>query len=382
MKATPVIETEEALQGLTRALEAAPEIGVDTESNSFYNYHERICLLQFSTPEDDYIVDPLAFQNLDLLAPIFASPTVQKIFHAAENDILLLKKHHGFKIVNVFDTLLAAQILGYREVGLGSLLDRVLSIQIDKGEQRSDWARRPLSPDQIAYAARDTHYLIPLRDKLTGELSARKRVGPAKEEFRRLAAKEPVERRPDPMAYLKVKGVRALAPDRRGVAQTLFEWREKTASELDRPPFRVLTNDALIELARLAPRTWENLGRIRGVTPRVISRFGDELLEGIRRGLQEGEKAPPKSERRKQRPRELWTDDMEARFQRLRDWRNRRAEALQVEPFIVASNRLLEQLAREAPDTIETLRTISDIGDWRIEDYGAEILDALREPRP
>ncbi len=376
-----VIDTEGGLGELAGLLSEVSELAVDTESNSFYNYHERVCLLQVSTPEADYIVDTLAVPDLSPLEPIFADVEKQKVFHAAENDILLLKKHHAFRIRNVFDTLLAAQILGYREVGLASLVGKLFSVRMDKAEQRSDWSRRPLSEEQIAYAVRDTRYLIRLRDHLRGELRGANRIIAAEEEFTRLAAREPVERHPDPQAYLRLKGARALPPEKRGVLQALYEWREKTAQETDRPPFRVISNEALLELARLASTTWENLGRIRGVTPRLIARFGDDILTAIRRGLEEGEKRPTRTER-KRRPREIWTDEMEARFQRLREWRNRRAQEMNVEPFIVASSRILEALAREAPDSLEALRAIPDIGSWRIHDYGEEILAALRDGAP
>lgn len=376
-----VIDTEGGLGELAALLAETTELAVDTESNSFYNYREKVCLLQISTSEADFIVDTIAVPDLSPLEPIFADVEKQKIFHAAENDILLLKKHHAFQIQNVFDTLLAAQILGYREVGLAALVGRVFSVHMDKGEQRSDWSRRPLSEEQIAYAVRDTHYLIRLRDHLKEELHGANRISAAQEEFLRLAAKQPIERLPDPLAYLRIKGARTLPPEKRGVLQALFEWRNKTAQELDRPPFRVISNEALMELAALASTTWDNLGRIRGVTPRLIARFGDEILSAIRRGLEEGEKHPPRTDR-KRRPRDIWTDEMEARFQRLREWRNRRAQEMNVEPFIVASSRMIETLAREAPDSLDALREIPDIGSWRVNDYGKEILAALKSGHP
>ncbi len=379
MEETRLIETTEALRELAASLSGFPELAVDTESNSFHNYHERICLLQISVPGSDYLIDPIALHDLSPLKAIFADPGAQKIFHAAENDILLLKKHFGFEFSNVFDTLLAAQILGYREVGLASLLSRFFSIRLDKGEQRSDWSRRPLSADQIRYAVDDTRHLIPLRDKLHGELVKGKRLKVAKEEFNRLAAKKPVERAPDPGAYLRLKGARKLPAERRGILQKLFEWRQETARASDRPPFRILSNESLLELSRLAPSSWKNVGRIRGITPRVISRYGDEILAAVRLGLQEGEIPPPRAVQGTQRRRrEIWTDEMEERFRRLREWRNERAEALNVEPFIVASNRLLVTLAREAPGSLDTLGKVPGIGRWRIDEYGSEILDVLR----
>lgn len=374
------IKTAPALKALAGELGKCGTIAIDTESNSFHNYHERICLIQISTPRSDFIIDPLAVTDLSPLSEIFEAPGIQKIFHAAENDVVLLKKHHGFEFQNVFDTLLAAQILGHREVGLASLLARFFDIRLDKGPQRSDWARRPLSAVQLEYAIGDTRHLSRLRDALHKELVETDRLSAAEEEFERLAAKRPVERQPDPAAYLRIKGARKLPDVRRGILQKLFAWRESTARSIDRPPFRVISNETLIELSRLAPSSWEGKGRIRGVTPGIISRFGDDILAAIRRGLAEGEAPPPRSERRNRRPQEKWTDEMEGRFRRLREWRNERSKTQNVEPFIVAANRLLVNLARLDPDSVEALRKIPGMSEWRVKDFGGEILDVLKKP--
>jgi ribonuclease D len=236
MEETTLIETQEALRELAASLSEVPELAVDTESNSFHNYHERICLLQISVPGTDYLIDPIALQDLSPLKAIFADPGPEKIFHAAENDVVLLKKHFGFEFSNVFDTLLAAQILGYREVGLASLLSRFFSIHLDKGEQRSDWSRRPLSADQLRYAVDDTRHLIALRDKLHGELVKGMRLKVAKEEFDRLAAKQPVERAPDPGAYLRLKGARKLPAERRGRPSGFFRTKRSSSCPGSLPP--------------------------------------------------------------------------------------------------------------------------------------------------
>jgi ribonuclease D len=379
MESARLIDTRTALEALVEELEGIPEIAVDTESNSFHNYHDRICLLQISTTGSDFIVDPLAVKDLLPLKPLFKSRRTQKVFHAAENDILLLKKHHGFEFANVFDTLLAAQILGHREVGLASLLSRFFDIRLDKAEQRSDWSRRPLSADQLRYAIHDTRHLLRLRDALNEELRRAERLEAAAEEFQRLAEKCPVERRPDPAAYLRIKGARRLSPRGRGVLQALFAWREQTACALDRPPFRVLSNETLLELSRLTPASWGEVGRIRGVTPRIIARYGDDILAAIRRGLEEGEAPPPRRDGGGRRAREDWTDEMDGRFRLLREWRNQRAQALDVQPFIVAPNRLLVSLARLAPGSVEALQEVPGMAAWRVRDYGGEILELLRK---
>src|SRR5512139_501768 len=168
-----LVETHSHLQRMVDALSQTPIIAVDTESNSLHAYREQVCLVQFSTPTTDYLVDPLALQDLSPLAPLFADPGIEKIFHAAEYDLLCLSRDFGFKFANLFDTMLAARILGRNMVGLGSLLESEFGILLDKRHQRADWGKRPLPEDQLSYARLDTHFLIPLRNHMRQELQDR-----------------------------------------------------------------------------------------------------------------------------------------------------------------------------------------------------------------
>ena len=145
-------------------------LAVDTESNSLFAYREQVCLIQFSTPEADYLVDPLTLSDLSPLGPIFADTRIQKVFHAAEYDLLCLKRDFGFNFNNLFDTMLAARILGRKEVGLGSILEEEFDLQVDKRHQRANWGQRPLPGYLLDYARQDTHFLIPVRDMLEGQL--------------------------------------------------------------------------------------------------------------------------------------------------------------------------------------------------------------------
>lgn len=155
-----------AFSRLASLLQEEPVIGVDTESNSLFAYQEQVCLIQFSTAGDDYLVDPLALKDLSALAPVFANPAIEKVFHAGEYDLICLKRDYGFTFDNLFDTMLAARILGLPGLGLGTMLEQEFSIQADKRLQRANWARRPLTTSMMAYARMDTHYLVALRDML------------------------------------------------------------------------------------------------------------------------------------------------------------------------------------------------------------------------
>src|SRR5512147_2572985 len=157
-------------------LSAQPRIAVDTESNSLHAYRERVCLVQFSTPKKDYIIDPLILQDLSPLAPLFANPNIEKIFHAAEYDLICLRRDFGFEFANLFDTMQAARVLGYQFVGLDNLLAEKFQFELDKRHQKADWAMRPLTPAQLDYARLDTHFLFALRDLLETELKEKDRL--------------------------------------------------------------------------------------------------------------------------------------------------------------------------------------------------------------
>ncbi len=158
-------------------------IGVDTESNSLYAYRERVCMLQFSTRQDDYLVDPLALKDLSLLAPVFASPKPEKVFHAAEYDVICLKRDFHFQFSSIFDTMIASRILGRSAFGLGDLLQAEFGLQLDKRFQRADWGQRPLPAGLLQYARLDTRFLIPLRHRLASELDGRGLRSLAHEDF-------------------------------------------------------------------------------------------------------------------------------------------------------------------------------------------------------
>src|ERR1700712_3897883 len=184
----PVLVADaDSLARLVAALARCPFVAVDTESNSLHAYRERVCLIQFSTPDADFIVDPIRLPDLQPLAPLFANPEQQKIFHAAEYDLLCLRRDYGFAFANIFDTMSAARALGWPQVGLAAILGTHFGVTMNKKFQRADWKRRPLTPEQLDYARLDTHYLLALRDQQFEALTASGHWPEAQEEFDRLA---------------------------------------------------------------------------------------------------------------------------------------------------------------------------------------------------
>ena len=376
-----LVAEPESLARLVEALAAEPAVGVDTESNSLYAYRERVCLIQFSTPTQDYILDPLALPDLAALAPLFANPAQQKIFHAAEYDVICLKRDYGFKFANLFDTMLAARTLGWPRLGLGAILQERFGVTMNKRFQRADWGERPLTSELLDYARLDTRYLVPLRDLLAAELAAAGRAEEAQEEFERL---ERVTGAPpallagvgddgiNPNAFWRVNGARDLTPAQAAVLRELFAYREHQAERADRPPFKIMNDQTLVEIARLQPLSLEALEGVAGMTQPQIRRHGARLLQAVRRGQAAAPARPPHAERE--------PDIVRDRYERLHQWRKRRAQARGVESDVIVSRDALWELARRNPASPEALEELEHLGPWRRNAYGREILDVLRDP--
>jgi ribonuclease D len=272
----------DGLGRLLDALRPEPVVALDTESNSFHVYRERVCLLQLSTRQQDFVVDPLAV-DVQPLGEVLCDGR-ETVLHGADYDVRCLKREYGWRLPRLFDTMVAARRLGRTGLGLSALVEARFGVKLSKAHQRSDWGRRPLSADQLAYAALDTHFLLPLAEGLAAELQERGLEGAAQDEFRKVAAVEPRERVFDQEGWRRLKGARELDAAGKAVLRQLWIVREAKASEADRPPFKVLAEQAMIELARRRPATPEALAQVPGVTPQVLRRMGDAIraaLDGV-----------------------------------------------------------------------------------------------------
>jgi len=365
------VTTQQQLPPAIEALSTQPALAVDTESNSFYAYHERICLIQFSIPDTDIVIDPLAGLDLSPLGEIFSSPTIQKIFHAAEQDVAGMKRDFGFEFANLFDTMWAARILGWSKIGLVDVLWQTFEVRTDKKFQRYNWGKRPLSQEAVAYARRDTRYLLPLRDIQAEALEKLGRSEEAAEVFAQLT-ETPAAEPPFGMdAFWRVKGIRDLGSRELAVLWQLYGWRDEIASERDRAPFRVMGDRTLVTLARDRPASLQELAATRGVSQRMVRRQGQALLAAIKRGRTGPIPEPPP---RSPRPPEAVMD----RYQALRSWRKRAAAKREVDTDVILPNATLWELAKRNPASPGELQGIEGMGPWKRKTYGQQVLQVLR----
>lgn len=285
-----VIHNQTDFSSLIEKLEQEAYLAIDTESNSFYAYYNRICLIQISTAEQDYIIDPFAVNNIAALGKIFADPSVEKIFHAAPNDIAGLKRDFKFSIQNMFDTAIAAKILGCSQLGLAKILYDYFEVSLNKKWQRHDWGRRPLRQEQLDYARFDTHYLIPLRHRLAAELQEKQLWETAKEAFGKACDQHVQAKAFRPGDFLHICGAQALDKAGKRILKALYLYRENEARRRDRAPFRILTNDTLLRLAHQRPKNVQDFSKIKGI-PRTLnnSRTAQSLVELIRKNDGYGE---------------------------------------------------------------------------------------------
>ena len=368
------IEHDKNLKQLVKKLRNEPILAVDTESNSLYAYQERVCLVQLSTRTADYIIDPLRIADMSPLGELLANPKIEKIFHAAEYDLMCLKRDYGFKIVNLFDTMIAARVCGVKALGLNRLLAEYCGVDADKSHQRDDWGQRPLSEDGLLYAQMDTHYLPTLRDKLIEVLAQHGRTEEALETFTEAAEVIPPDHTFDPEGYWRMAIPAGLNKRQSAILRELYLLREGIAKERDCPPFKVFADKMLLAIADAAPRNTNEVERVRGLPYAIAHRYSQELLQAVERGRHT--QVPP----RPRRP--IDVDPVVAeRFTALRDWRRERAESRGVESDVIVSKDTLWGLAIKAPTSIDAMRDIRGLGPWRLATYGEELISLIARLR-
>jgi ribonuclease D len=377
------IEQRPELEELARALLKEPVLAFDTEADSFYHYFDKTCLVQVATRKQSYLIDPLAMggpAELAPLGPVMASPDVRKVFHAAEYDIYVLKRDCGFEFANLFDTMISAQLLGYPAIGLSALVERHFEKTLPKDEQRSDWSTRPLSETQLDYAAADVKFLIRMAERLERELKRKKRLDWAHEEFAALTRRAWPDREFDKLGYMKIKGARKLDPTQLSVLRELYLLRDKRAREIDRPPFKVLGNRTLFEIAGNVPDSPEALRRIKGVTDLILRRMGRELMGAVERGARKAHGPVPKSTAGNGRRR--MDRRTERRVSQLKRWRTKLAAELEMDPGVLCPNSALEAIAWRNPSALEDLLEVTELKGWFAREFGPEVVEAVMATPP
>jgi ribonuclease D len=358
------------LDALAKTLLAESCIAVDTESNSLYAYREQVCLIQFSTRERDYLVDPLALDDLSPLREVFRNPGVEKVFHAAEYDLICLRRDFGFEFAHIFDTMVAGRILGRDEVGLGAMLLKEFDVQVDKRHQRANWGQRPLPDYLLDYAQYDTHFLIQLRERLSRELEEMGRLALALEDFERLCHADSPNHENRSNECWRISGALDLPPRNLAVLGELCRYRDQMAKAMNRPLFKVIEDRTLLAVAAWSPTSLEQLERIPGMSRSQIERHGRALLTAVQRGMKAEPVYPPRHPRPDER--------LLVRLEALRLWRKNKAGEMGVGSDVVMPRDLMFSLAEKNPRSREEVAAALQETPWREERFGGEIVAVLK----
>ncbi|NJC97682.1 MAG: ribonuclease D [Anaerolineae bacterium] len=358
------VDKQNTYERMVADLAAQPRISVDTESNSLHAYRVIVCLIQFSTPNKDYLLDPLALTDLRSLGPIFSDPKIEKIFHAAEYDLICLQRDFGFKFSNLFDTMQASRILGYQYVGLDRILSEKFDVKVDKRHQKANWGARPLTPAQLDYARRDTHYLFALRDLLEQELREQERWDIARDDFRLACQVDVPKEKMNGSSWKRFNFRKDVSHRELTILSELCVCRDAIAEKMDRPSFKVIDDNMLLDIARNLPEKDVDLAGI-GLSPKQIRLWGGEILAAVRRGAD----TPLVKREQPERP----NDAMLRRLDKLKNWRKKVAGEMKVESDIVLPKFYLNELAESPPKTMDELQSMMHESPHRFERFGDQI---------
>ena len=360
-----------ALQNMVADLSSHPIIAVDTESNSLFAYYEQVCLIQFSTPQTDYLVDTLTIEDLSPLEQIFANPEIEKVFHAAEYDLICLKRDYGFTFANIFDTMVGARNLGWKRTGLGNILQEQFDVKVNKKYQRANWGKRPLDQKQLDYARTDTHYLIQLRNLIYEELKRMGRWDMAKEQFRQaLNVTIPEPNDPILACWRSCRNAK-LNERQRTVLYEICRYREDYAQRINRPPFKVLSKQIMVNTAEVSPQNYHELQQVQGLKGRNLKRHAKGLLKAVERGLS-------RPIFHDQRHYNHYNETYQMNLEALRDWRKNKAKTLNVESDVVITRSTMEKIAHKNPSSLGELRSAMRHCPERFDQYGENILYILQ----
>lgn len=362
---------------MTRAA-AESVLAVDTEADSLHSYFDKVCLVQMTAGGEDLVIDPLSGIDLRPFGDLLADPKITKILHGGDYDLRILNRDFGYTVTNLIDTMIAAQLLGYESFGLAALLERHFGVKVNKAHQRADWAMRPLTPEMLDYASMDTRYLIALAGKLRDELTALGRWEWAVEEFGRLENVRFREQDEDAEPFRKLKNIGNL--DRRSLAvlRDLHGWRDGLARSADRPPFKIIGNDTIIEIARAKPKSREELAAVKTMSRYHLDRYSRDLLRIVRAALELPEDQLPERGEAK-----AWIRDkaLEARIDKLKKVRDKVAAGLKIDVSVLAPRHVLTAVATIQPTSASELDQIPAMREWQKKLLADAFLEALR-PAP
>jgi ribonuclease D len=346
------VDNDKALDYFVTNLRGYFPIALDTEADSLHHYKESVCLIQVTHDSRHYLIDPLGKFPLDELWPPTSRHTW--ILHGADFDLRMLRRAGAPEPQAVFDTMLAAQLLGLKAFGYGALVEKFCGITLNKGSQKADWSRRPLSPAMIEYAVQDTEYLEPIAEALGAQLDEKKRREWHEQSCARVVESSKLMREEDPENEWRISGSALLAPAALAIVKELYYWREKEGEAVDLPVFKVLHNELLLDLA-----SWcaENPRVSPMGAPRWPHRVSPARAERLMAAIERGRQAPPvpRPPRGERPPRDK---EAEARMEKLRAYRDKVAADLELDPTVIAPKSTLQEIARQ-PETA-TARLIAE----------------------
>ena len=361
------------LHKVCRELQEHPRIAVDTESNSLFSYQEKVCLIQISSPIADYLIDPLEQIDLQPIGDLFCDPEQEKIFHASEYDLICLKRDYNFSFSNIFDTMIAARILGHTHVGLDSLLEKYFSITLNKKYQRANWGIRPLPKEMLDYARLDTYYLFDLRNTLEVDLVEKGLLDLAREDFVSACRAHAQNNGSHVCDCWKVAGAKPLDGYEAAILNQLCEYRDAQAKKADLPLFKVFSNELLYQISKAKPTSQADLKTIPHCSEKIIRQHGNSFLKAVAAGLE----SPPIHRPRNNRP----DEDFLERIDLLKDWRKAKAKEMLVESDIVLPRDLLESIAASNPKNLSDLGNLMKESPIRFKKYGKTIMTVLAKRR-
>jgi ribonuclease D len=375
---TPVyLDTSATVDAFLTSIANARILALDTEGASFHRFVDRIYLLQLSTREQTAIIDPMPIGTPALLGKLLEDREVEVVFHDADYDLRLLQQDYRWHVRNIFDTRIAAQLLGLRAFGLAALLERYFGVKLDKKHQRADWSMRPLPQGMLDYAAQDTIHLLELRDRLKHDLEQAGRWDWAREEFSLLEGTKWGDD-DSANAFLRIKGARDLTRRELAILRELVPWRDAIARQLDRATFRVIGNEQLLDIARQQPPTRDVLSAIKGMPRGLLESRGHEVLDAVKRGLAVADSDLPRFPKAARWDRD---PDFDVRVSALKTVRDEAATRLDLDPGVLCSRDRLEAVARKNPTNRDALETVVELRQWQRAVLGESFLKALEHHR-
>lgn len=369
-----LIENKSDLLQIALDLEKEDAIAVDLEADSLFHYHEKVCLLQISTPHKNIIIDPLSIDSLSPLSNIFSDTDITKVFHGADYDIRSLYRDFGFEVNSLFDTHIAAKFIGEKEIGLANLLHKKFKISIEKKYQKMDWSRRPLPEAMLDYAVLDTCYLLPLKSAFEKELKAKDRLFCVEEECEILSRVRPAQSNDDPL-FLRFKGANKFDSLSLAVLEAILQLRKEIAIEQDRPPFKIIGNRSILEIVEKKPSSLTELKKIKGLGRKNLNTIGSSILKRIEEAI-----ALPKKDLPVILPKikKSINPIVKNRIKTLKRWRDQQVTDQNMDPSLIFTNAQIASLANANPHDSEQLDEISEIRKWQKILFGEQICSILK----